>query len=255
MGEKTMTNKQPPEQRAVGKEERHFGQRIEVVPSILSADFTDLGKEIKKVERAGCSRLHLDVMDGHFVPNISIGPVVIKAIRKYTDLYLQTHLMIDHPERYVADFKRAGSDCIIIHQEACRNFRKAVEMIKGLKMTAGISLRPKTPLDTIKDIINRMDMVLIMTVEPGFGGQAFIRGSEKKVAAAKTMLYQKGLNIHIGVDGGININTIPLVVKAGATLLIAGSAVFMGNVMRNIRDLRERAREAAYEATRTGNQK
>ena len=222
-------------------------QSIEIIPSILSADFTNLGKEIKKVERAGCSRLHLDVMDGHFVPNISIGPVVIKAIRKYTDLYLQTHLMIDHPERYVADFKRAGSDCIIIHQEACRNFRKAVEMIKGLKVKAGIALRPNTPPDTIKDIIDEMDMVLIMTVEPGFGGQTFIKGSEKKVAAIKTILSQKGLDIPIGVDGGINNNTIPLVVKAGTTQLVAGSAVFTGDVMKNIRILRERANEAVCE--------
>ena len=219
-------------------------QSIEIIPSILSADFTNLGKEIKKVERAGCSRLHLDVMDGHFVPNISIGPVVIKAIRKHTDLYLQTHLMIDHPERYVADFKRAGSDCIIIHQEACRNFRKAVEMIKGLKLKAGIALRPNTPPDTIKDIIDKMDMILIMTVEPGFGGQRFIKGSEKKVAAIKVMLGQKGLDISLGVDGGINNNTIPLVVKAGATQLIAGSAVFTGEVMKNIRILRERVNEA-----------
>jgi ribulose-phosphate 3-epimerase len=222
-------------------------QSIEIIPSILSADFTNLGKEIKKVERAGCSRLHLDVMDGYFVPNISIGPVVIKAVRKYTDLYLQTHLMIDNPERYVADFKRAGSDCIIIHQEACRNFRKAVEMIKGLKVKAGIALRPNTPPDTIKDIIDEMDMVLIMTVEPGFGGQTFIKGSEKKVAAIKTILSQKGLDIPIGVDGGINNNTIPLVVKAGATQLIAGSAVFTGDVMKNIRILRERANEAVCE--------
>ena len=222
-------------------------QNIEIVPSILSADFTNLGKEIKKVERAGCSRLHLDVMDGHFVPNISIGPIVIKAIRKYTDLYLQTHLMIDHPERYVADFKRAGSDCIIIHQESCRNFREAVEMIKGLKVKAGIALRPNTPPDTIKDIIHEMDMVLIMTVEPGFGGQTFIKGSEKKVAAIKTILSQKGLDIPIGVDGGINNNTIPLVVKAGATQLVAGSAVFTGDVMKNIRNLRERANEAVCE--------
>ena len=219
-------------------------QSIEIIPSILSADFTNLGKEIKKVERAGCSRLHLDVMDGHFVPNISIGPVVIKAIRKYTDLYLQTHLMIDNPERYVADFKRAGSDCIIIHQEACRNFRRAVEMIKGLKLKAGIALRPNTPPDTIKDIIDKMDMVLIMTVEPGFSGQTFIKGSEKKVAAIKTMLDQKDLDISIGVDGGINNNTIPLVVKAGATQLIAGSAVFTGDIMKNIRILRERVNEA-----------
>ena len=222
-------------------------QNIEIVPSILSADFTNLGKEIKKVERAGCSRLHLDVMDGHFVPNISIGPVVIKAIRKHTDLYLQTHLMIDYPERYVADFKRAGSNCIIIHQEACRNFRKAVEMIKSQKVQAGIALRPKTPPDTIKDIINEIDMVLIMTVEPGFSGQTFIKGSEKKVAAIKTILSQKGLDMPIGVDGGINNNTIPLVVKAGATQLVAGSAVFTGDVMKNIRILRERVNEAVGE--------
>ena len=222
-------------------------QNIEIVPSILSADFTNLGKEIKKVERAGCSRLHLDVMDGHFVPNISIGPIVIKAIRKYTDLYLQTHLMIDYSERYVADFKRAGSDCIIIHQEACRNFRRAVEMIKGLKLKAGIALRPNTPPDTIKDIIYKMDMILIMTVEPGFGGQRFIKGSEKKVAAIKTRLDQKDLDISIGVDGGINNNTIPMVVKAGATQLIAGSSVFKGDVIKNIRILRERANEAVCE--------
>jgi ribulose-phosphate 3-epimerase len=222
-------------------------QNIEIIPSILSADFANLGKEIKKAERAGCSRLHLDVMDGHFVPNISIGPIVVKAIRKCTDLYLQTHLMIDHPERYVADFKRAGSDCIIIHQEACRNFRKAVEMIKGLKVQAGIALRPKSPPDTIKNIIGKLDMVLIMTVEPGFSGQTFIRGSEKKVAAIKTMLDQKGLDISIGVDGGINSNTIPPVVNAGATQLVAGSAVFTGDVMKNIRILRERANQAAGE--------
>jgi ribulose-phosphate 3-epimerase len=186
-------------------------------------------------------------MDGHFVPNISIGPVVIKAIRKYTDLYLQTHLMIDNPERYVADFKRAGSDCIIIHQEACRNFRRAVEMIKGLKLKAGIALRPNTPPDTIKDIIDEMDIVLIMTVEPGFSGQTFIKGSEKKVAAIKTRLDQKDLDISIGVDGGINNNTIPMVVKAGATQLIAGSSVFKGDVIKNIRILRERANEAVCE--------
>jgi ribulose-phosphate 3-epimerase len=216
-------------------------QNMEIVPSILSADFTNLGREIKKVEKAGCSYLHLDVMDGHFVPNITIGPVVIKAIRKYTNLYLQTHLMIDHPERYIADFKRAGSDCIIIHREACRNFRKALEMIKNLKVKAGISLRPKTPTDTIKDIIDKVDMVLVMTVEPGFGGQTFIRGSEKKVTAVKTMLYQKGIDIPVGVDGGINNSTIPLVVKAGAIHLIAGSAVFNGDVIKNICNLREKA--------------
>jgi ribulose-phosphate 3-epimerase len=226
-------------------------QNPEVVPSILSADFTNLGAEIKKVERAGCSCLHLDVMDGRFVPNISFGPVVIKAIRKHTDLYLQTHLMIDHPERYVADFKRAGSDCIIIHQEACRDFKKTIEMIKSLKIRVGVALKPKTLPGTIQDVIAELDMVLIMTVEPGFGGQAYIKGSEKKVAAIKTMLDQKGLAIPMGVDGGINMNTLPLVVKAGATQLIAGSAIFKGDVVKNIRRLREKANEFENKETRS----
>jgi ribulose-phosphate 3-epimerase len=159
--------------------------------------------------------------------------------------------MIDHPERYVADFKRAGSDCIIIHQEACRDFKKTIEMIKSLKIRVGVALKPKTLPGTIQDVIAELDMVLIMTVEPGFGGQAYIKGSEKKVAAIKTMLDQKGLAIPMGVDGGINMNTLPLVVKAGATQLIAGSAIFKGDVVKNIRRLREKANEFENKETRS----
>ena len=216
-------------------------QKIEVVPSLLSADFANLTREIRKVERAGCRKIHLDVMDGHFVPNISIGPAVIKAIRKHTHLYFQTHLMVEHPERYINDFKEAGSDCIIIHEEACRDFRRTVGKIKKLGLEAGIALRPKTSVDTIKDIIQEMDMVLIMTVEPGFGGQAFIKGSENKIRRTKSFLEEKKVKIPIGVDGGISFQSAPLVVKAGATYLIAGNAVFTGDVVKNIKKLYQNA--------------
>lgn len=215
-------------------------QKVEIIPSLLSADFSQLAEEIRKVEDAGCKRLHLDVMDGHFVPNISFGPVVIKDIRKITKLYLQTHLMIENPKRYIKEFKDAGADCIIIHQEACRDFLDTLKKIKELGVAAGVALRPKTPLESIKDVINEMDMVLIMTVEPGFGGQSFIEGTDKKVQQTKVLLDEKGLDIPIGVDGGINEETIPQVIKAGATHLIAGNAVFKGDVVENIKILQNK---------------
>jgi len=215
--------------------------KAEIVPSLLSADFSALGEEIRKVEKAGCKRLHLDVMDGHFVPNISFGPVVIKAIRRKTNLYLQAHLMINQPEKYLKDFKDAGADCLIIHQEACCDYRKTLRKIKSLGMDAGVALRPNTSLENIKAVISDLDMILIMTVEPGFGGQSFIKGMEKKVAQAKTLLSGKNLDLPIGVDGSINLKTAPLVVKSGATLLIAGEAVFNGDVVKNIRALNKKA--------------
>lgn len=211
--------------------------KIEIVPSLLSADFAILNEEIKKVERAGCTRLHLDVMDGHFVPNITFGPVVIRAVRQRTKLYLQTHLMIEDPKRYLEDFRQAGSDCIIIHQEACLDIMDVIIKIKKLKIDAGVALRPKTPVKSIKDIVEELDLVLIMSVEPGFGGQEFIAGTEKKVMHLKELLEKKGLDIPIGVDGGINIKNAPLVAKAGATHLIAGNAVFKENVQANIKAL------------------
>lgn len=215
---------------------------IEIVPSLLSADFSALGREITKLEKAGCKRVHLDVMDGHFVPNITFGPVIIKAIRKRTKLYLQAHLMIDQPERYLKEFEKAGADCLIIHQEACCDFRKTIRKIKSLGIDAGVALRPRTPLETVNDILPDLDMILIMTVEPGFGGQKFIRGMEQKIARAKKLIEQTNLKVRIGVDGGINLKTVPLVVKAGATLLITGEAVFNGNVTKNIRDLNKKAK-------------
>jgi ribulose-phosphate 3-epimerase len=211
--------------------------KAEIVPSLLSADFSALGEEIRKVEKAGCKRLHLDVMDGHFVPNITFGPVVIKAVRRRTKLYLQAHLMIDQPEKYLKDFKDAGVNCLIIHQEACCEFRKTLKKIKSLGLDAGVALRPKTSIETIKGVLQELDIILIMTVEPGFGGQPFIRGMEEKIARTRNLLKEKNLEMHIGVDGGINLKTAPLVVKSGATLLIAGKAVFKGDALKNIQSL------------------
>jgi ribulose-phosphate 3-epimerase len=213
-------------------------KNIEIIPSLLSADFAVLAEEIKNVEAAGCKGLHLDVMDGHFVPNITIGPVVVEAIRKRTKLYLDAHLMIDRPEQYIKDFKNAGANGITIHQEACGNFLNTIDEIKKGGMTAGIALRPKNPLKTIKDIISHMDLILIMTVEPGFGGQSYIKGVEKKIIETHKLLEKIGLQIPIEVDGGINTRTAPTAVKAGATKLVAGNAVFGdGNVKKNIKEL------------------
>ena len=214
--------------------------KAEIVPSMLSADFSALGEEIRKVEKAGCKRLHLDVTDGHFVPNITFGPVVIKAIRRRTKLYLQAHLMIDQPEKYLKDFKDAGVNCLIIHQESCCDFRRTIKKIKSLGMDTGVALRPKTPLETIKDVLQELDMILIMTVEPGFGGQPFIKGMEKKVAEARAFLDERNSKVLIGVDGGINLKTVLLMVKSGANLLIAGEAIFNGDPEKNIKELYKR---------------
>jgi len=216
-------------------------KKIEILPSLLAADFSNLSDEIRKIERAGCKKIHLDIMDGHFVPNITFGSALIRSIRKVTRLYFQAHLMIDNPERYLEDFKKAGVNGIIIHEEACDNFRKALKIIRRLKLNAGITLKPKTAVSSIKDIIDEIDYVLIMTVEPGFSGQAFIRGSEAKVEEARKLARDSGLNMPIGVDGGINLRTIARVAEAGANEFICGEAVFSGNVIKNIRSLYNKA--------------
>ncbi|MGD8628647.1 MAG: ribulose-phosphate 3-epimerase [bacterium] len=210
-------------------------RHAEIVPSLLSADFADLTGEIRKVERAGCGRLHLDVMDGRFVPNISFGPVVIRSIRKITDLYFQSHLMIEEPERYLDAFADAGVNAVTIHREACEDPGGTLERIRGLGMDAGLALRPATPLETLDGLLDRLDLVLVMTVEPGFGGQKFIAGSDEKVRRLRDMLKREGRDIPIGVDGGINADTAPAVVEAGATHLIAGNAFFKGDVEQNIK--------------------
>jgi len=212
---------------------------IEIIPSLLSADFAELAQDIKKVELAGCKRLHLDVMDGHFVPNITFGPVVIESIRRRTNLYLQAHLMIEQPERFIVDFKRAGVDGVIIHQKVCGDFIKVLRKIKKQGMDAGVALRPKTAVESIRNALTELDTILIMSVEPGFGGQVYIKDSEKKIKQTKALLEEKGVDIPIAVDGGVNIQTARLIANAGATRLIAGSAVFTGNVIKNIKALYE----------------
>jgi len=224
--------------------------KIEVLPSLLAADFSDLKGQIRKIEAAGCSKLHLDIMDGTFVPNITFGPALISSIRKISGLFFQAHLMIDRPERYLAIFKRAGVDGIIIHEESCCNFRNTLKAIKALKLKAGITLKPRTPVSSIEKVVKEVDYILIMSVEPGFSGQAFIKGSERKIMQARELLKNRDINATIGVDGGINLKTIGQVVRAGADELICGEAVFSGDIVKNIKLLYRKANEAASDARR-----
>jgi ribulose-phosphate 3-epimerase len=224
--------------------QKPINQTIEIVPSILSADFAVLAEEVKRVEQAGCRRIHLDVMDGNFVPNITFGPVVIEAIRRRTNLYLEAHLMIDRPERYLHYFKHAGVNGVTIHQEACSFFIETLKEGKRLGIDVGVALKPETPVENINDGLSDLDYILIMTVEPGFGGQSFIPGSEEKISELRTLLIGKRHEIPIEVDGGINTETAPLAVKAGGTRLVAGHALFSGNLIKNIDELRESVRSA-----------
>lgn len=224
--------------------------KIEVLPSLLAADFADLKGQLRKIEAAGCSKLHLDIMDGTFVPNITFGPALISSIRKISGLFFQAHLMIDRPERYIETFKRAGVDGIIIHEESCCNFRNTLKAIKALKLKAGITLKPRTPVSSIEKVVKEVDYILIMSVEPGFSGQAFIKGSERKIMQARELLKNRDINATIGVDGGINLKTIGQVVRAGANELICGEAVFSGDIVKNIKLLYRKANEAASDARR-----
>lgn len=198
-----------------------------IAPSILSADFAKLGDEIKDVERGGANWIHVDVMDGHFVPAITIGPLVVQAIRPHTNLPLDVHLMIEQPERYIPAFAAAGADVISVHAEACVHLHRTIHQIKELGVKSGVVLNPATPLTAIEHIVQDVDLVLIMTVNPGFGGQPFIHSMLPKIKQLRTMLNERGLqHIHVEVDGGINADTAPLVVEAGADVLVAGNAVF-----------------------------
>ena len=213
-------------------------QQVEIVPSLLSADFTILAEEIKKIEKAGCNRIQLDVMDGKFVPYITFGPVVIQWMRKRTNLFLEVHLMIEHPERYLKSFKDAGADCIIVHQEACREVKNTIHDIHSMGIEAGIALKPKTSVHTIRDVVKDVALILIMTAEPGCGRQRMIAGIDKKIVETKNMLDTQGLDIPIEVEGGINTKTAPIVVHAGATFLVAGSSVFgKGDALAHIKAL------------------
>jgi ribulose-phosphate 3-epimerase len=213
-------------------------QNIKISPSILSADFSILGDEIKSLEKAGADLIHIDVMDGHFVPNITMGPPIIKMVRKCTKLPFDVHLMISPVEKYIKAFADAGSDIITIHPEATDNLKRAVGTIKSLGKKAGVSLNPKTPISALMDVINDIDLILIMSVNPGFAGQSFMSEVLPKVTELRKMINEKKLKIDIEIDGGINFETAPLAVKAGANILVSGTTIFSGSLKDNIQKLR-----------------
>ncbi|MFZ7946638.1 ribulose-phosphate 3-epimerase [Neobacillus sp. 19] len=199
---------------------------VKIAPSILSADFSKLGEEILAVEKGGADYIHIDVMDGHFVPNITIGPLIVEAIRPLTKLPLDVHLMIENPDQYIEAFVKAGADYITVHVEACRHLHRTIQNIKSFGIKAGVVLNPATPVETIQHIIGDIDMVLLMSVNPGFGGQAFIPEILPKIRKVKEMAEQKGINLEIEIDGGVNPETAKQCKEAGANVLVAGSAIY-----------------------------
>ena len=192
---------------------------IQIAPSILAANFAKLGEEVKEVEQAGAQLIHIDVMDGHFVPNISFGSIVLDAIRPLTKLPLDVHLMIENPDQYIEQFAKAGADYITVHVEACRHLHRTIQLIRSFGVKAGVVLNPHTPIESIQHILEDIDMVLLMTVNPGFGGQKFIHSVVPKIEALSTMIKERGLDIAIEIDGGITAETIVPCAQAGATIL------------------------------------
>jgi ribulose-phosphate 3-epimerase len=203
-----------------------INKMVKIAASILSADFTRLGDQVASAEQAGADYIHCDVMDGHFVPNITIGPLVVAAVRRATSLPLDVHLMIEHPERYLEHFAQAGASNLTVHVETCPHLHRTIQQIRELGVGASVTINPATPLATIDEILPYVDMVLLMTVNPGFGGQAFIETMCEKIARLREQIAQQGLNVDIEVDGGVNVSTVGRIVEAGANVLVSGSALF-----------------------------
>jgi ribulose-phosphate 3-epimerase len=218
---------------------------LQIAPSLLSADFAALGEAIAQAERGGADLIHVDVMDGHFVPNITIGPPVVKSLKRVSRLPLDVHLMIEHPDQYIEAFVTAGAASVTVHAEAVVHLHRTVHLIKSLGAQAGVALNPATPVSALEEIAGDVDYVLVMTVNPGFGGQTFIARSESKVRAVRDLLRREGSRAPIEVDGGIDVHTAPRIVAAGADILVAGNAVFGSpDPERAIRDLRAAAQAA-----------
>ncbi len=199
---------------------------IKIAPSILSANFARLEDEIKDVERGGADYIHVDVMDGHFVPNITIGPLIVEAIRPVTNLPLDVHLMIENPDQYIGAFAKAGADIITVHVEACTHLHRTIQQIKAEGVKAGVVLNPHTPVSMIEHVLEDIDLVLFMTVNPGFGGQSFIHSVLPKISQVASMIEEQNLQVEIEVDGGVNSETSKLCIEAGANVLVAGSAIY-----------------------------
>lgn len=211
-----------------------------IAPSLLSADFSQLKQDIELVEKGGCDVLHVDVMDGHFVPNITFGPFIVKAIKKCATTPLDVHLMIENPERYIEDFAKAGSDYITVHQEACTHLHRVIQQIKATGAKAGVSLNPATPLSTIEEVLGDVDLVLIMSVNPGFGGQSFIEASLDKIKRLRKMLDDRGLfHVEIEIDGGVKLDNIKEVAEAGVDIFVSGSGIYKAdNPQQMIADMK-----------------
>jgi ribulose-phosphate 3-epimerase len=221
---------------------------IELAPSILAADFAHLADQVERATAGGASVIHVDIMDGHFVPNLTLGPPVVKSLRRATRLPLDCHLMIENPDQYIAEFAEAGADWISVHQEACRHLNRTLNLIKQHECRAGVVINPATPVETLSEVLDIVDYVLVMSVNPGFGGQKFIPGTLHKMRKLAEIRAQRGYQYRIEVDGGVGMDTVAEVVRAGAEILVAGNAVFgKGDPKVNAEALLEAARSASLQ--------